>query len=87
MYWRKEHVWFGLFILLSPLLIIRSSRSPPKLDPAVSYLVTNTPMAPKFDLATPKGLGGFNGYISSRSYVEGYNFSQVGGWPIEQCCI
>lgn len=70
-----------------PLLTNLSSRSSPKLDPAGSYPVTNTPMAPKFDLATPKGLGGFNGYISSRSYVEGYSFSQVGGWQAERSCI
>lgn len=34
-------------------------------------------MAPKFDLSTPKGMGAFNGFISSRSYVEGYAYSQV----------
>lgn len=37
-----------------------------------------TIMAPKFDLSTPKGLGGFNGFMTSRSYVEGYAYSQVG---------
>ncbi|CAM9518299.1 unnamed protein product [Ectocarpus sp. 4 AP-2014] len=34
-------------------------------------------MAPKFDLSTPKGLMPFNGYISSKSYVEGYSYSQA----------
>lgn len=34
---------------------------------------------PKFDLSTPKGMGPFNGFISSKSYVEGYAYSQVGG--------
>ncbi|CAM9531233.1 unnamed protein product [Scytosiphon promiscuus] len=34
-------------------------------------------MAPKFDLATPKGIGAFNGFISSKSYVEGYSYSQA----------
>lgn len=33
---------------------------------------------PKFDLSTPKGMGAFNGFISSKSYVEGYAYSQVG---------
>lgn len=33
---------------------------------------------PKFDLSTPKGMGPFNGFISSKSYVEGYAYSQVG---------
>lgn len=35
-------------------------------------------MAPKFDLSTPKGVAAFNGFISSKSYVEGYSYSQVG---------
>ncbi|CAM9136602.1 unnamed protein product [Pylaiella littoralis] len=34
-------------------------------------------MAPKFDLSTPKGMGAFNGFISSKSYVEGYSYSQA----------
>lgn len=38
-------------------------------------------MAPKFDLSTAKGLGGFNGFITARSYVEGYAYSQVGFAP------
>lgn len=33
---------------------------------------------PKFDLSTSKGMGPFNGFISSKSYVEGYAYSQVG---------
>lgn len=39
-------------------------------------------MAPKFDLATPKGIAAFNGFISSKSYVEGYSYSQVGGFGV-----
>jgi len=30
---------------------------------------------PKFDLTTDKGLAGFNGFIGSRSYMEGWSFS------------
>ncbi|CAM9251691.1 unnamed protein product [Choristocarpus tenellus] len=34
-------------------------------------------MAPKFDLSTPKGVLGFNGYMTARSYVEGYAYSKA----------
>ncbi|CAN0132623.1 unnamed protein product [Ascophyllum nodosum] len=42
-------------------------------------------MAPKFDLDTPKGIGAFNGFISSRSYVEGYTFSQADADLLATC--
>lgn len=44
---------------------------------SAAVLRTGYTMAPKFDLSTPKGMGAFNGYISSKSYVEGYAYSQV----------
>jgi len=30
---------------------------------------------PKFDVSTPKGLGAFNGFMGSKSYVEGWSYS------------
>mmetsp|Transcript_9425 Transcript_9425/g.14632 ORF Transcript_9425/g.14632 Transcript_9425/m.14632 type:complete len:231 (+) Transcript_9425:111-803(+) len=30
---------------------------------------------PKFDVTTPKGLAGFNGFMGAKSYIEGYSFS------------
>eukprot|EP00904_Undaria_pinnatifida_P005973 jgi/Undpi1/2505/HiC_scaffold_13.g05884.m1 len=42
-------------------------------------------MAPKFDLSTPKGLGGFNGFMTSRSYVEGYAYSQADADMFSSC--
>lgn len=30
---------------------------------------------PKFDVSTPKGLAAFNGFMGSKSYVEGWQFS------------
>merc|ERR1712232_1386709 len=32
-------------------------------------------MAPKFDISSEKGLNAFNGFISSKSYVDGWTFS------------
>lgn len=42
-------------------------------------------MAPKFDLSTAKGLGGFNGFITARSYVEGYAYSQADADVFASC--
>jgi len=30
---------------------------------------------PKFDVSTPKGLAGFNGFMGAKSYVEGWSYS------------
>ena len=30
---------------------------------------------PKFDVTTPKGLAGFNGFMGAKSYVEGWSFT------------
>ena len=32
---------------------------------------------PKFDITTPKGLSGFNGFMGSKSYLEGWSYSQA----------
>lgn len=34
-------------------------------------------MAAKFDISNEKGIAAFNGFMGSRSYVEGYSFSSV----------
>merc|ERR1712194_708532 len=34
-------------------------------------------MGVKFDVSTTKGVAGFNGFMGSRSYIEGYSFSEA----------
>jgi len=42
-------------------------------------------MAPSFDLSSPSDLGGFNAYLSTRSYVEGYVFSDADREMFNSC--
>merc|ERR1712032_1531060 len=53
---------------------IVSGRNKPYISKELS-LYCQIKMAAKFDISTEKGLSGFNGFMSSKSYADGWTFS------------
>merc|ERR1712032_903984 len=55
---------------------IVSGRNKPYISKELS-LYCQIKMAAKFDISTEKGLSGFNGFMSSKSYADGWTFSTI----------